>query len=260
MILAGLCVLAFVLGQVQDRARDDQRSDVLTRAIKTVVKPGASASVWAITSTGGLWNDVRDVRSSKEELERLRAMETEYQRYQESVDMLGSRLSRLQDMHDLPTYGDHTKVYAKVIGSFLLQNRITLNRGSRHGLAGHMPVVSADGLVGWIDTVDKNSSQVLLLSSPAIDVAAKVLLDPTKNVPGILRGETAARLVMQTHDSNEVRVGDMVVTSGFSETIPEGIPIGMVFRIDENQQLGTRRVLVLPHVRMGSFNEVYVLK
>ena len=246
------------MGQVQNRARDDHRSDILTTSIQAVVNPGASATVWTITAAGDLWAGVSDARSMRKEIERLRAMEMAFRRYQESVDLLGERLSSLQAMHDLPTDSGRQKVFARVVGNFPLQNRITLDRGSRHGLVERMPVLSADGLVGWIETVDANRSQVLLISSPALNIAAKVLADPL--VHGIVRGETADRLVLEALEPNEVHAGELVVTSGFSETIPEGIPIGVVVDSHEDLQFGTRRILILPHVRAGTFNEVYALK
>ena len=259
MILAGLCVLGFVLGQVQNRARDNFRSDILTAAIQTVVEPGASATIWTITAAGDLWAGVTNAGDMRREIERLRAMETAFRSYQESVDLLRERLSELQEMHELPTDGEHQREIAKVVGYFPLQNRITLNRGSRHGLAEHMAVMTPDGLVGWIDKVDANRSQVLLLSSPALKIAAKVLAEAP--VPGFVRGETANRLVMvAVVDPDEVHAGDLVVTSGFSETIPEGLPIGTVIDVHKDQQRGAWRVLVLPHVGTGTFNEVYVLK
>ena len=258
MILAGLCVLGFILGQVQNRARDNHRFDVLTTVIQSVVEPGASVAVWTMTSTGDLWAGVRDARGMRVEIDRLRAMEAAFRQYQESVDLLAARLSNLQRMHDLPTDTGRVKVFARVIGNFPLQNRITLDRGSRHGLTERMAVMSAGGLVGWIETVDANRSQVLLMSSPALKIAAKVLADPL--VIGIVRGETTDQLVLEALEPNEVHAGELVVTSGFSETIPEGIPIGVVIDSHEDRNFGTRRILILPHVRAGTFNEVYVLK
>lgn len=201
---------------------------------------------------------VRDARSLRREVDRLKALEDAANQYQETLDRLQSRIDALNAMHGYKPEGSYQKVFARVIGYFPQQNRATIDRGSDHGIAQHMPVLAADGLVGVIETVTPGSSQVMLVTAPQIRVAAKVVGEAT--VPSIIRGETPTRLYLDLLGPEPVYTGETVVTSGFSNTIPPGIRIGTVVESIDDPRFGVKRVFVLPSVHMGAVNEVYVLK
>jgi cell shape-determining protein MreC len=59
---------------------------------------------------------------------------------------------------------------------------------------------------------------------------------------------------------SNVQVGDRVVTSGYSEFIPAGIPIGRVVQIHNDLEFGTKRCQVFPNVQIGDVREVAILR
>ena len=65
---------------------------------------------------------------------------------------------------------------------------------------------------------------------------------------------------MEPFESSRVSTGSSVITSGLSELIPAGIPIGIVVEAVDDKQFGTTRVFVLPHIQTGEINEVFILK
>ena len=257
-MLAGLCVLGFFLGQVQNVFRDDAGQDFLTLSVQSVVNPGADVVTSALTGLDGFWTGFRDASRISAENERLRQIERAANQYQETLDRLQSDLDDLRTMLDLPVPSDNEKLFARVTGYFQRWNRLTLNVGARDGVKRYMPVVSADGLIGIIEVVESRHSQVLLISSPVLKIGAKTLGDP--NVPGLLHGETTDRLVMEVFGSDEVHTGETVVTSGFSEDIPAGIHIGTVVESRDQPRYGKRRILVEPSAKIGNINEVFVIK
>src|SRR4029077_948197 len=119
--------------------------------------------------------------------------------------------------------------------------------------------VCAQGLIGRVQTVYPKSSQVVLLSSPDLTVGASVVRDPPQ--PGLLHGESPNNLVLElTNPDAPVQIGDAVVTSGFSDMIPRGIPIGRVIQVYPDIEFGARRASIFPSVSIGSLREVFVLK
>jgi cell shape-determining protein MreC len=50
------------------------------------------------------------------------------------------------------------------------------------------------------------------------------------------------------------------VTSGLSDRIPRGIPVGVVAEVVYDPSLGTRRVFVAPAAQIGPTLEVTVVK
>lgn len=201
---------------------------------------------------------VRDARILRIENERLRAIEENTKRYQEIYDSLFDKYDALRMQVEYPIPAGRGKVFARIVAFMPFQNRVTIDRGGGDGIKAHMAVVSAKGLVGIVETVSLHSSQVLLVTSPAIRVAVKVVGDP--DVPGISQGETATRLVINLLESDEVHTGQRVVTSGFSTLIPGGIPVGTVIDARDDPQFGTQRVFVLPALEIGEIGEVFVVR
>jgi rod shape-determining protein MreC len=257
-VLAGLCILGFILGQVQTIARNDGKADFVSRTIQAIEYPAASAISSVLGFTTDFWIGVRDARALRQEVERLRAIEKTAQQYEETIDRLRSNIDSLNEMLEYKPPPPFKRVVARVIGYMPQQNRATIDRGSEQGIAPHMPVLTAGGLVGVIDTVSKNTSQVMLVTSPQIRIASMVI--GTTRVPGIVRGETTSRLYMDLLESEQVYTGESIVTSGFSATIPPGIRVGTIVESIDDPQFGVKRVFVLPSVHMGSVTEVYVLK
>lgn len=243
---------------MQNVSRDRAGQDYLTLAIQSVVNPGANVLSSALNGLDDFWTGFRDASRLKAENDRLRLIERTAEQYQDTLDRLQAELDDMRRMLDIPVPPEKEKLFAKVSAYWAPQNRLTLNVGSRNGVKKYMPVVSADGLIGIIEVVESRHSQVLLVSSPVIRIAAKTLGDP--NVAGTLHGETADRLVMDVFGSDEVHTGETVVTSGFSEDIPAGIHIGTVVESRDEPRYGKRRVLVEPSAKIGNINEVFVIK
>ena len=243
---------------MQNVNRDRGGQDFLTNAIQSVINPGAYVISGSLDGLDNFWFGFRNATTLKKENEQLRQKQRSYEMYEERIDRVQSELDDMRKMLDLPIPSDKNKQFARIIGYAAQQNRLTLNVGSSDGIKRYMPVVAAEGLIGIIETVEKRHSQVLLLSSPVLRVSAKTLSDP--NVPGLLHGETADRLVLEVLGSDAVHTGETVVTSGLSNDIPEGIHIGIIVESRAEPRYGTRRILVEPSAKIGNINEVFVIK
>ena len=246
-----------MLGQIQNSGVGRGRSDFFTRAVQVFVDPPASVFRTSIGHTSEFLRGVRDARQLRRENERLRGELAAMGLYQETVERLRDHVDSLRAMNDYVPPPSRTKVYANIIGYFPDQNSITIDRGSNDGIKKYMPVIAAKGLVGIVEVADPGRSRVLLVTSRSIRVAAQIVGEP--RVPGILHGETSTRLAFDPIDTGDVLTGAQVLT-WHSETIPEGIPIGIVVEALDDPQFGTKRVFVLPHVQVGELNEVFVLR
>ena len=106
-----------------------------------------------------------------------------------------------------------------------------IDLGTRDGLRPNLPVICAEGLVGRIESVGFNRSQVVLLGDSACRVA--VLVSETREhgvlVPGATSqlDQTLVDLKFLPRNS-QVQPGASVVTSGQGGIFPRGIPVGTV--------------------------------
>lgn len=209
-------------------------------------------------ATHDFWQGFRNARSLREKNSQLaEALKAAEQDLSEN-DALRRELDDLKRALGLEAPGDREKIFAPIIGYAPYENRITLGRGRNHGVEAHQPIITADGLVGVIQTVDDDTSQALLITSPALVIGGLVLGD--SNVAALVRGATTHRLVLTILDDLEVHTGEIVVTNGYSKYTPRGIPIGVIVEVRHNPEFGERRAYVLPHVSISDYSEVIILK
>jgi rod shape-determining protein MreC len=180
--------------------------------------------------------------------------------YADQVARLEREVDALRALQGMPAPAGRNLVRAEVVGFFANESRITLNKGEQDGIRPGMPVVAQGGLLATVQTVEPKRAQAQLLTSAGITIGAIVL---NRNPPpaGFLRGRDPSTLVVTFQEPKApVEIGDPVATSGFSDKIPRGIPIGRVIQVEENEEFGTRRALIDPYVSIGSVREVAILR
>jgi rod shape-determining protein MreC len=106
---------------------------------------------------------------------------------------------------------------------------VQINLGSRDGMRVDLPVLTTDGLVGRISSVNFDRSQVVLLGDPNCKVAAVVGETREMGVVGS-GGPFDGSLVDLSYlpKTSTLKPGQNVVTSGKGGIFPAGIPIGTI--------------------------------
>jgi len=134
---------------------------------------------------------------------------------------------------------------------------IRINKGLDVGLSRRMPVMTPSGVVGQLIQVWQHYSDVLLVTdhSHAIDVAIQ-----RSRARGVLKGgvDLSCELHYLTR-TDDVVVGDVVVSSGIEGIFPKGILVGRVMEIEKKKTGVTRRVKVAPTVNLSKLEEVFVI-
>jgi len=126
-----------------------------------------------------------------------------------------------------------TYLPANVISSttHLLNNHLTLNRGTKAGAAAHSGVISETGPVGIIIHSSEHYSLVMSLLHRSIRLSAE-LKGTSFHGSLVWRGNDYTRMTLEAIPKHApVKVGDAVVTSGFSGMFPSGLLIGHVDEI-----------------------------
>jgi rod shape-determining protein MreC len=163
---------------------------------------------------------------------RIADLETALALYQSELVELREIDSDYQRLADLLSYTTVTRnqefVTANVIAvdeSSLLRT-ITLDRGTRDGVAVGMPVVTGQGLVGRVLRVSANASRIMLVTDPSSAVSARL---QSTRVEGTVRGRVAGTLEMDLIPLEaQVPNGSLVITSGLGGNFPPDIVIGQV--------------------------------
>ncbi|MBI2305598.1 MAG: rod shape-determining protein MreC [Chloroflexi bacterium] len=149
-------------------------------------------------------------------------------------------------------------VVASVVGRDTnnLRRSIMVNRGRQDGLEVGMVVVAQGGLVGKVSQVLDSYARVLLIADPASSVNA--LVQPSR-VPGVVVGQWSEDLEMKyVSQQDEVKVGDLVVTSGLGGGFPKGLLIGQVVWLRGDKRDMFREVRVRAAVSLDHLEEVMI--
>jgi rod shape-determining protein MreC len=160
-------------------------------------------------------------------------------------------------------------VAADVIGRplGLFNSRITIAAGTADGVHRNDAVVAGPGwLVGHVGQVGTRASEVILINDPASAVSASV---PAENAAGQVKPSSGNRNVLlldYVSKARRVKTGDVVTTSGFSDSAtglrsiyPGGLTIGNVTSSAATDTDLYREIQVTPAADLQSFSTVTVL-
>jgi rod shape-determining protein MreC len=135
---------------------------------------------------------------------------------------------------------------------------LTINAGQRDGITIGMPVVAGGfALVGRVGQVNDTSSQVQLLIDPNSYV--NVLL-VTSRATGVVAGQSDGSLhLINVPQTDEVKTGDLIVTSGLGGKLPRLLTIGQVADVTSTDAQLFKEAIVRPAVDYNRIEEVLVI-
>jgi len=251
---AGFCLLA--TGLVLS-ANPTLRDDRLGWFFLELMSPFQSAVAAVRRTVGGAWGSVAELLDARDENVALRSrvaqLEAELRKLAE-VDLENVRLRRLLDYR--PTIPGPI-VTAQVVGWDAGTARtITIDRGTSDGVVKSRGVVTPDGVVGRVIEASAHAARVLLITDPNSGVAGLVQRTRAHGiVHGTVEGGCALKNVKRTED---VQVGDHVVTSGLDGIFPKGLSIGKVTAVDKRGQGLFQNAQVAPGADLDGLEEVLV--
>ncbi len=183
----------------------------------------------------------------REENERLRQWQTAARRLEQENAAFRALLRARPEPGVLYVSG---RVVGDSGGPFV--RTLALNAGEADGIRKGSAAVTGDGLVGRIVEAGDRSSRILLLTD--LNSRVPVVVESSR-YRAILEGDNSDTLKLSfVIPSDDVRIGDRIVTSGSGGLFPAGLPIGEVTAIKD----GT--ALVTPFVRFDRLEYVRVLR
>ncbi|MCX7984503.1 MAG: rod shape-determining protein MreC [Bacteroidetes bacterium] len=138
----------------------------------------------------------------------------------------------------------------------LLRNTITINVGYNDGIREQMPVVNEDGLVGLVTHVSANYALVTILLNTSLRVSGKI---QRSRVDGIIQWDGSVLLFENVPRTRDVQVGDVIVTSGYSQFFVPNIRIGVVRELGDQPGSLFKKIVVTPAVDFVKLEEVFVI-
>ncbi|OQB55065.1 MAG: Cell shape-determining protein MreC [Deltaproteobacteria bacterium ADurb.Bin151] len=252
IIAAALILLSYNL-------RYDTGTSVLKRIVMEAAEPVQkmfSASVEAVENAWRRYIHLVGLEEENRKLNKtINALQEELNLYKEG-NLEAQRLKKLLSLQD--TY-PHRFIASRVIGKELsmISKTLWIDKGEKDGLVSGMPVLVSTGLIGRLTDVTWHSSKVLLLVDENSNV--DVLIQRTR-VQGIARGAGSRGCVLRyVPKIQDVKAGDVVVTSGLSNLFPKGLLVGKVSYVNRVDAGLFSKIYVAPFADLASVEEVMVL-
>jgi len=210
-----------------------------------------------------LWGSYIYLVDVKEENEFLKMENQRLRKASQNALQLQIENAQLRSMLDFKESSGFKMIAAQVIGkntsSYFRVMRITVAAGSSSIKPG-MAVVTSEGLVGQIDEVWERYSDVLLAVDPKSSIDIYIKRNKSR---GILKGTgDSSRYQCKIEyllKSDEVKVGDLVVTSGMDRRFPEGIEVGRISKLRKRDFGLFQEAWVQPSVDFSRVKDVFVI-
>ncbi len=152
-------------------------------------------------------------------------------------------------------------IVAKVVSfiPYIFPAELIVNRGENDNVVNGMVVITKDlYLVGKVEKAEKNISYVSTIFNKSLKVSAVV--SSTKEV-GIIEGGTTPFLLLKYISSDsKIKIGDEIITSGYSEFYPSGIKVGKVVKIEKQKNSLFLKIYIKPYCMFSYLKEVLIGK
>jgi rod shape-determining protein MreC len=265
-LLLGLTILILAL-------HETGQLELLEDLLSLVTGPIQRTLSGAVEGVGDMFSSVGDARDLQAQVEELKTIANDLAAQSVRLKEIEAENAQLREMLNfvLANPSLYSYVGGDVIGqSGLIEVEVIgqdpnphvfyviINRGAQDGLEIGMPVIAGGGsLVGRIAEVHPRWAKVQLL------------IDPGSRINGIVQGSRAAGLIAgqpdgslsieQIPQSEQINVGDNVVTSGRGGLLPKGLIVGQVAAVEQRDIDLYQRATLRPAVDFRRLEMVLVI-
>lgn len=145
--------------------------------------------------------------------------------------------ARLRELLGSPLRQDEQKMVTQVISTSTdpYSDQVVIDKGLDNGVYVGQPVISDKGVVGQVIATSKLTSRVLLICDASHALPIQVLRN---DIRVIVAGNGCTEDLQLEHlpGNTDIRVGDVLVTSGLGGRFPEGYPVAVVSSVKVDTQ------------------------
>lgn len=259
-----LCVLAVIIGAMIYQAASGNYASLPEAIVGTVVTPVVKASSVISDKVAGFFNMLLNANDIEKENEKLKselaaAYEklSDFEQYKNENEQLKEFLGIKENRPD------YKMESAAVIGRDSASRfaSFIVNKGSTNKIELNDPVITSQGLVGYVSYVGPTYSVVTTILDPEFNAGA---YNSRTQATGVISGDAAlsksgkTKLRLLPRDT-ALLSGDIIETSGIGGVFPEGILIGTVDAIKAENSGVSMYAEITPVVDVYNVTNVMIL-
>lgn len=234
-IAANIRVTIFALASIVLMMTDHrtQQLSTLRDLLATVVYPMQYAVQLPFAAADRFYDNLMMHRELVEENERLRKKQLFIGAQLQKLNALEAENRRLRML--LESSGDvREQVFiAEVLAvdSDPYRHQILINKGTRHGVHPGQPLIDQQGVVGQIIHANTFTSSAILITDPNHALPVQVDRNGLSTL-AVGTGNLQELELPHLPNNDDIKVGDLLITSGLGGRFPRGYPVARVSEVE----------------------------
>lgn len=136
--------------------------------------------------------------------------------------------------------------------------QLLLGKGADAGVYIGQPVIDAYGIMGQISEVNAGTSRLTLITDSSHSVPVQVVRNGLRTI-AVGTGARDQVEAPYLTASADIRVGDLLVTSGLGDVFPAGYPVARVIRIVNDPNEAFLKIIARPAAHLDSGEDVLLI-
>lgn len=260
-----LGIAALLLGLMVAVAVAAGQQTTPQQILNTIASPFVNAANAIADGVGGFFDKLINADKYKAQNDELLAKLSEMYKYTMDYDTLKNENDRLREILDLKKnnedfrFSEPCDVASRNAND--LYGGFTVRKGKNDGISVNDPVITSVGLVGRVTSVADNYARVTTIISPQVNVGVYTTRAKTTGVieNDVSSAEKELCLMSDILKDADIKVGDIIFTSGKSGLFPADLPVGTVTEVYDDPNGLTKHALIKPLEDVKTATSVFVI-
>lgn len=256
LAICSLLAVGLMLADARWRVIDPLRATLAT--LMHPVQRTLSAPLLGVQRLGATLSGLEQARAREEQARVALAAQSAQAARADALALENAQLRALLELRPaLAVRSQAAEVLYEAADPFA--RKVVIDRGAMQGIVAGAPVVNEAGLLGQVTRVHPLQSEVSLLTHDR--AAVPVLNERTGARAAAYGGAREHGMELRFVASNaDVRVGDVLVTSGLDGIYPPGLKVARVASVDRLAGAGFAGIGLAPLARADGVRHVLVLE
>jgi rod shape-determining protein MreC len=226
---------------------------------------GLQATVYplqlAVNSPSAAWRWMKENFATRESLQKevdgLRAQLRDQQLITMRQAALQSENATLRGLNNAMPEVIDKRLIGEVVSveTSTLRQRLLINRGGSSGVYKSQPVITGEGVLGQVYRLGPFSSEIILITDSEHGLPVQVLRSGVRTI-AVGTGRSTALDLPYVPQNYDVKVGDLLVTSGLDEIFPFGLPVARVTQVARDPAQPLAQIIAAPLAHIEADREV----
>lgn len=138
------------------------------------------------------------------------------------------------------------------------RHQILINRGSQNGARVGQPLIDEHGIVGQLSHVNLTTSSAVLITDLSHALPVQINRNGIRSL-AVGTGRFHELELPNIPNNGDIRVGDLIITSGLGGRFPRGYPVARVTRVEFDPSRPFAKVFAQPTAALDRVREVLLI-